>query len=556
MFRPRRVVPNTLDPALGGLDWAAMPGMFRGLVSMDNATFRAEVRQAISEELGVDWDTFSLDLDEEEDVAITNLEGVGALEAAKEWADMGKMRRKLEGILSFLEGPERLSAERLLKHDVVHEGSSQPLDVWNEVSAQSIVGCVKTAEPQKSGFRGRATLSQTERAMTRIKTGFSKPSTVRHLDSDEETDDEDAEEARMRTAHYIFGPYVGISSQIPDPTASPPSPIKESTNDQRLTTPASVNKNILPVFSSAEPLFPATPRATPPMRPSIAISKLDFLAREQHLDPCMPQRSWPTPLGSPFQLLSPAMSTRKRQRSEHDQPHPKKSQNLLQVTVNTATSEDYRREVDYPQTIDFSIERRLNVPGVTASEDSFEIMEQKEPKRCKTEREKGWRQPSKGPSEKMCVPQAETRIIPEPSNIVERSIRPLRRTSTERSSSAFRDAPDTTLRPRGSEDRESRSALRDKIARRLSKICPTLVRPAYTAKIDNGEASCEVGLPQKSEKERNIPEDLPLSDSQVSIDIEIDMEESRKLAQELEEKYVKGIRPGVAIPLLECMESQ
>lgn len=90
MFRPKRIVPNTLDPKLGGLDWAALPGVFSGCLSTDGHAFRAEVRQAMAAEIGFGWSNISLDPDEGEDVALANLAGEGALEIAQKWCGREK----------------------------------------------------------------------------------------------------------------------------------------------------------------------------------------------------------------------------------------------------------------------------------------------------------------------------------------------------------------------------------------------------------------------------------------------------------------------------------
>ncbi|EKM52053.1 uncharacterized protein PHACADRAFT_54509, partial [Phanerochaete carnosa HHB-10118-sp] len=213
LFRPKRIIPNTLDPKLCSLDWAAIPGMFSGLLALDEASFRTEVRQSIAEELGLQWTTMSLNLDDGEDVAITNLEGNGSLEIAERWADDGKIRHKLQTLLKYLDGPERNSVERLLKVSASTDTQSQTQDVWNEMSAGPLKVEAK-AQFKERGFQGRATHSQTERAMARLHAGFSKPSARMQVDSDAETEDGDNEEAHMNTAHFLFASYADMPSQL------------------------------------------------------------------------------------------------------------------------------------------------------------------------------------------------------------------------------------------------------------------------------------------------------------------------------------------------------
>ena len=540
LFRPKRVVPNTLDPALCGLDWAAVPGLFRGRLSIKDAAFREEVRQAISQEVGVDWNSFGLDLDHGEDVSISNLQGEGAFEIAEAWADMGKMRRKLETLLEFLDGPERHVVERLLKKETPAEGSSQPADVWNEASGRSRNVEVHAGEPGKRVFQGRASISQTERAMARVSTGFEKPSPVLPVESDEETDDEDAEEARMRTAHYIFASYIGMDSQLPDPAATSSSPIQESTNDLRLATPISVKGDTLPLLTSIDPPFPATPAASPTRLPRSANAKCKGF-NDTDVLPRTPPRFCATPLGSPLQLISPAPSTRKRRRSDRRVHQDDAVQPMLQVGGVPA--------------VDFRSSAQQATSRLDDSRSPSNALKERAFKRRKLREDQDRPSVLGLSSERTCVPQDEAAVEPSKSS----TSRVPKKTDPKGTSTTSLNMSRNSSRSRVSEDRLSRQSIRERIAQQLGQICPTLVRPSYSAKKTSDGAFWEVKFAQatqETEVMREFPEDLPSSESQASTDMEFDVVQSRKLAEELEAEYARGIRPGLAIPPLECIESQ
>lgn len=174
----------------------------------------------------------------ERDAALINLEGDGASDAAKIWAESGKVKRKLGIMLGFLEDEGQKSlVEGLLRgmaknYDTT--ASEEPIipssdtgiqtddDVWKSSLAIRPQPKVNTppTEPRQmkeSSFQGRASIEQTNRAMNRLRSARSViPRVYLTKDSDEETDDEGKDD-NGRTAHILFAQSNGRGSQVEDP---------------------------------------------------------------------------------------------------------------------------------------------------------------------------------------------------------------------------------------------------------------------------------------------------------------------------------------------------
>ncbi|KAJ7474010.1 beta-lactamase-like protein, partial [Mycena latifolia] len=92
LFRPRRVVPNTLVPALRGLDWLGIDRVFAGCVAEPS-------RGALPADVDVEGATDGALLAMETDSALLNL--VGA-DGAEKWAESGTLKRKLAVVRGWL----------------------------------------------------------------------------------------------------------------------------------------------------------------------------------------------------------------------------------------------------------------------------------------------------------------------------------------------------------------------------------------------------------------------------------------------------------------------
>ncbi|KAH9949777.1 hypothetical protein B0H21DRAFT_889437 [Amylocystis lapponica] len=241
LFKPRRVIPNTLDPALKGLDWACMPKMFAGCLS-DATSFPRILAKNSAQVPETEPDTRELDAHElvqtlstEEDnvadVALKNLEGTGALELAERWAESSRSRRKLQIMQEYLEGAELRLVERILYGERSASSSPSPLrpaqrtvslttvppaeHIIQEPGVSTIQNLTASADkkphvpglPQSSvkrGIVGRATMAEAAAGMARL-----KPDPVEY-DSDTDKSDE-SDEAHARAMHCILAPLIGLS---------------------------------------------------------------------------------------------------------------------------------------------------------------------------------------------------------------------------------------------------------------------------------------------------------------------------------------------------------
>ncbi|CCL98525.1 uncharacterized protein FIBRA_00524 [Fibroporia radiculosa] len=246
LFKPKCLIPNTLDPALKGLDWACMRQMFSGCLASSGPESTAD--DAGYEYLPVGKDNINLDAQKiasnihseaGEDVALKNLEGEGAREVAERWADNGKLRKKLEMMKQYLRGRELRLVERVLDSEGGTMESSDQLP--EEVPTHSLSDAPLGYLTSKS-FQGRATLAETANALARIH--FMRPSHTQRA-SDEETDGEsDNEYQRGLTAYHIFGPrtHGGPNSAWTPQTSSSPvatprsSPVRRGERKRPLAT--------------------------------------------------------------------------------------------------------------------------------------------------------------------------------------------------------------------------------------------------------------------------------------------------------------------------------
>jgi hypothetical protein len=108
LFRPARVVPNTLDPSLHGLDALSIPNIFTGCLSnSQTSTSSAAFGEAlVSDDIEI--------IEDGGDSALQNLIGGDAERIARAWADSGRGAEKLAIVEQFLTGPACDTARRAL----------------------------------------------------------------------------------------------------------------------------------------------------------------------------------------------------------------------------------------------------------------------------------------------------------------------------------------------------------------------------------------------------------------------------------------------------------
>ncbi|TFK19414.1 hypothetical protein FA15DRAFT_674467 [Coprinopsis marcescibilis] len=172
MFRPRRVIPNTLDPRLQGLDWTCIDRMFAPCL-------HPSVSASTTTHTSAGIDALAKAAQEDGDVALKNLVGEGAEAVAAKWADGGKLLKKVDLLREYLCEAEHSSIDRLLGVPI----SSSP------------------------------TVKHTTANKTRPGRDKGKASMRFEPISDEDTDCGDSEDERGRTAHKLFAAMAGIDEK-------------------------------------------------------------------------------------------------------------------------------------------------------------------------------------------------------------------------------------------------------------------------------------------------------------------------------------------------------
>ncbi|KAI0357562.1 hypothetical protein OH77DRAFT_1476305 [Trametes cingulata] len=245
LFKPRRVEPNTLDPALKGLDAACMKAMFAGCLAedKDSPPPTACHLETFCKSHGISPPAVTpgdiepsllggADAGAEEDVAFKNLEGDGAREIAEKWADSGRMRRKLSTMKEFLPAPYRAVVEQILDGTYRRSASGSVADPRPALrsaglrSEPTLIPTNPQSPPRRRTFQGRASEAETRAAMARL--SFVIPKALQSPVADSDTDDDDDEDAHALTAHLLWADEVGIPVDtnpfglpLPDRSSSP-----------------------------------------------------------------------------------------------------------------------------------------------------------------------------------------------------------------------------------------------------------------------------------------------------------------------------------------------
>ncbi|KAG6899184.1 hypothetical protein C0993_012553 [Termitomyces sp. T159_Od127] len=175
LFRPHRVIPNTLDPQLRGFDWAAIDRMFADVLHPDPSA--AGLPPAALDLAALAGDPAHADADAEAhvDADATNLVGEGAAAAAGRWAETARLRGKLEVLSAYLDRGTRDAMARVFGVGVPRGPGS--------VSAPR----AGVSPPRRGRGRGK------ERA----------------VESEDETDGGWSDDERGRTAHWLFAGGAG-----------------------------------------------------------------------------------------------------------------------------------------------------------------------------------------------------------------------------------------------------------------------------------------------------------------------------------------------------------
>lgn len=213
LFRPKRIVPNTLDLRLQRLDWLCIDRMFDGCLRSPTGR---QVQNLLPFEVSP--------LEGDEDVNIKNVVGGGDVaDIVLRWADSNHVRRKLEVARGYLKPQERVIVDRVL-------GASGP--VQTPSIPLSDKGKTKTMLDMRYG-------------------------------SDEDTDDDD-DDVRGRTAHRLFASLAGIDeNQTPWCLSSPPSDNGEQHSPQATPLLPGPSRSTLPLNKKIPSVHPLTPISSP-----------------------------------------------------------------------------------------------------------------------------------------------------------------------------------------------------------------------------------------------------------------------------------------------------
>ncbi|KAI0667716.1 hypothetical protein C8Q78DRAFT_1052236 [Trametes maxima] len=245
LFKPHRVVPNTLDPALKGLDAACMKTMFADCLADedDSPTSQQSVDDFCASHALAPPEVAPGDLDPDllkgsgsgsgfdEDVAFKNLEGAGAREVAEKWADSGRMHKKLTVMKEFLPTALRALIEQILHGTYLrappHSVAMARATTWQAPlkPEPTLPAGVPVSTPRRRTFEGRATVEETRTAMARLSSNIPKRLQSPVVDSDTEDEGDDA---HALTAHLLWAEEAGVPADSnpfgllhPDRSSSP-----------------------------------------------------------------------------------------------------------------------------------------------------------------------------------------------------------------------------------------------------------------------------------------------------------------------------------------------
>lgn len=186
LFRPLRVVPNSLDPSLHGLDALCIPHLFAGCLSSHASHSSTSFAGALIEgdiELG----------DDQDDTTLQNLVGDGADSIARAWADSARILDKLAAMEPFLKGKGRDVVRRTLGFPPLPanggSGNGSSISILQRMHDAQRINACRTVGPE----------------------------------SDLETQNED-EDAHARTAKLLFG--ISGRSQTAGPQGTSPEQIR------------------------------------------------------------------------------------------------------------------------------------------------------------------------------------------------------------------------------------------------------------------------------------------------------------------------------------------
>ncbi|KAF9060729.1 hypothetical protein BDP27DRAFT_400891 [Rhodocollybia butyracea] len=202
LFRPKRIIPNTLDPSLLDLDWAGIDRIFQSCCRKPDIPARQLIppvpvaQHTLFLELARLCRTVSKQTipdDDEQDVAVKNI--IGDLSENADMKSRAMAKQWLVG-LGYGVDPSALKGSAGRRIDVLR--SWLGLSKWDESQPD---------HPPETTLKGKGPTADTP-AKKRI--AIRRESTIRiRNSSDNEHDSSDDEDAHARTAHHLFAPSDG-----------------------------------------------------------------------------------------------------------------------------------------------------------------------------------------------------------------------------------------------------------------------------------------------------------------------------------------------------------
>lgn len=572
-------MPNTLNPSLGGLDWACIPGMFEGCLAPSSKVTRAPY-------IKVSPDIDAKTLETDTDVALSNLEGDGTLVIAERWADKGKLRRKLEIMQQYLQGSELRTVEGIL-HGQVYEGnecSSDVEDIWetrvktHDQGSKSKATTTKAlskpqAQPKQQEDRGtgaKASHAETSAALARLRAPVRRRS---YMDSDEET--EYHEEAHTEAAEYFFSnlrDHQFNAPSSPFPYLSSPSQKENHSSSSKKQSQTSERTPLGTTVRTPQGLL--TPRSRqvsqemPQTNPVSLLTPLMQFPRMRSQDsmPRTPPPSRTTTLGSPIKLRSDHSSSQSSASKPRSLAPP-----LVQSRAERSSQVHGPSTRASGETAAYHFESIQNLGKRPAEVIPVNLAT---PKRKKIDQE------SKPSSKKVDSETSCTRdIVPSKSIAMFASDTRVLGTATQVTTITKTVQASSSRKLLSQEESQTRRDARYELAERLSQACPDLAGPNFKRKLERHKSQkLSQGIarpmpPQQTKTEALITlEKIQLSTAvpsrekdchsvslmfpTVEDDVIVDPERVARLANAFKAQFAKGIRPGLVVPRLACLESQ
>jgi hypothetical protein len=239
LFRPDRVIPNTLDPTLRGWDWLCIDEMFKKHLSREGMAIVTTLHEEVSSRMRDAQTPEQIELTAiagEDNIELKNVEGGrDAQDAAGQWTTPdSKGMKKLQMMRDYLAGPFGDGINELLKY----RGNGE-IQTANEGDLERVQHWTTTG-------------------------GYSHEE---WSDEDTDHDDDDDDDKEGLTAHKLFAP--NAEAEAPHTSSQPPSDDLRSVKATNVT----LTKGMLPTPVTS-PLRAWRPSTSAPPKSHSLVTRL------------------------------------------------------------------------------------------------------------------------------------------------------------------------------------------------------------------------------------------------------------------------------------------